>query len=185
MCDIPISEQPVYENDPCETAAMLDRMASENPAELYFMVDDRRCREPATIVCKDDGSGRDPFDLLREQWADVYDILPDVLLVSAPDGSIIRNLYAYYCYAGRQVSFFERIGMKRNDPAKEVRYVIAGTTCTALWDYGPRDTWRMMTFELKPYQKGMMLLDGADPEYEYWKNEEGQYVAYVNARCFR
>ena len=185
MCDIPISEQPVFENDPRETEAMLDRMAPEHPAELYFMIDDRRCREPATIVCQDDGSGRDPFELLREQWSDVYDILPDVLLVSAPDGDIIRNLYGYYCYAGRQVSFFERTGVKKDDPAKEVRYVIAGTTCTALWDQGPRDTWRMMTFELMQYQKGMMLLDGADPEYEYWKNEEGEYVRYENARCFR
>ena len=185
MCDKPISEQPVYENDPRETEAMLDAMASANPAELYFMIDDRRCREPATIVCKDDGSGRDPFELLREQWSDVYDILPDVLFVSAPEGSIIRNLYAYYCYAGRQVSFFERTGVKRNDPARNVRYVIAGTTCTALWDQGPRNTWRMMSFELKQYQKGMMLLDGADPEYERWKTIDGIPVDYAYARWFR
>lgn len=164
---------------------MLDHMAAENPAELYFMIDDRRCREPATIVCKDDGSGRDPFELLREQWEDVYDILPDVLFVSAPEGSIIRNLYAYYCYAGRQVSFFERTGVKRNDPARNVRYVIAGTTCTALWDQGPRNTWRMMSFELKQYQKGMMLLDGADPEYERWKTMDGIPVDYAYARWFR
>lgn len=163
---------------------MLDRMASENPAELYFMVDDRRCREPATIVCQDDGSGRDPFELLRDQWDDVYDILPDLLLVSAPEGSIIRNLYAYYCYAGRQVSFFERTGMKKADPAKEVRYVIAGRTCTALWDQGPRPSWRMLTWELRQYQKGAMLLDGADPEYEGWTFDGVNHVSYANARCF-
>ena len=185
MCDIPISEQPVYENDPREAEAMLDRMASENPAELYFLIDDRRCKEPATIVCHDDGSGRDPFELLREQWDDVYDILPDVLLVSAPEGSIIRNLYAYYCYAGRQVSFFERTGMKKADPAKEARYVVAGMTCTALWDQGPRPTWRMLTWDLKQFQKGSMLIDGADPEYEGWTFDGVNRVAYSSGRPFR
>jgi hypothetical protein len=30
----------------------------------------------------------------------------------------------------------------------------------------------------------MMLLDGADPEYEYWKTPDGVRVEYANARCF-